>query len=336
MKEPVFFSVVIAVRNGARFIARTLNSVLNQTHRNFEVIIVNDGSTDQTEEIVEKYILQNTRLRLIHNSSGSGPSHARNCGIAQARGSWIAICDADDLWELQKLQVQADFIQSWLGDEPLAALGCSGYIINEKDKVIAKLPSFPNTLDEFKRHRESCEPFMMHHASTVFDKNLFWQVGGYRSNYAIGAEDCDLFTRLSDVGVVININQPLFSYRKHLSSSMLKATIEQFNDMERIKENTIRRRAGIEEISYEQFIEKIEHDLTQKQKNIRVRKQKGKFFYRVGAINLANGRYLMGTYNLTLAVLCDRELVFKGIKNSAKVALMKRLEQTAFSGQSTG
>jgi len=335
MPQPVFFSVVIAVRNGEKYIAKTLESILNQTYPNFDVIVVDDRSTDQTTAIVNHYCQQDYRLKLISNSFGVGPCHARNCGIAQAQGNWIAICDADDLWQSEKLQIQADFIENWHDSEPLVALGSAAHLINEKDKLISFLGAFPTTLAEFKQRRESCEPFMLHHASTVFNKDVFWQIGGYRVDYAIGAEDCDLFTRFADVGVVLNINQPLFQYRKHRSSSMLKNTIAQFNDVERIKENTIRRRNGLEELSHEQFLEQLDQKLTQAEKHTRLRLQRGKFLYRMGAINIANGRYLSGSYHLVLAMFCDHALVMNGIKNATKFLVFSSKGSTDKSEQAS-
>jgi hypothetical protein len=119
----------------------------------------------------------------------------------------------------------------------------------------------------------------------------------------------------------INIDQPLFFYRKHLGSSMLKNTIAQLNDMERIKENTLRRRNGMEEISHEQFVEQVEKNLTEDQKKVRFKRQKGKFLYRVGAINFVNGRYIPGLYHLILATFFDSALVLSGLKNVIKSKL---------------
>jgi glycosyltransferase involved in cell wall biosynthesis len=318
MSELIFFNVIIAVYNGEKFIAKTLESVLNQTYRHFDVTVVDDSSSDQTVTLVKQYCKQDSRIKLFRNKNNLGPCHARNYGVAHAQGNWIAICDQDDLWATQKLQVQANFIENWKGEEPLVALGTSGHTINEKDKVIAPLASFPNTLAEFKQHRESCEPFILHHTSTVFIKDLFLQIGGYRDDYVAGAEDCDLFTRLSDIGVVINIEQPLLFYRKHLGSLMFKNTIAQFNDMQRIKENTFRRRKGMDEISHEQFLKQIEENMTKEEKKLQFQRQKGKFLYRIGGINFTNGRYISGMYYLILAMFCDRSLVLSGLKNTAK------------------
>jgi glycosyltransferase involved in cell wall biosynthesis len=95
-------SVVVPAYNAGSFIAETLDSVLAQTYRDFEIIVVNDGSTDDTEQVLAGY---GNSIRVIDQENGGSP-RARNFGIEQADGDWIAFVDADDLWTPDKLQVQ--------------------------------------------------------------------------------------------------------------------------------------------------------------------------------------------------------------------------------------
>lgn len=101
------FSIIIPLYNKEQSITNTLNSVLNQTYKVFEVVIVNDGSTDKS---VEKVLaINDSRIRVIHQDN-QGVSSARNKGINEAKYDWIAFLDADDLWENNKLQLVADAI----------------------------------------------------------------------------------------------------------------------------------------------------------------------------------------------------------------------------------
>ncbi|MDE7180535.1 MAG: glycosyltransferase [Muribaculaceae bacterium] len=100
-------SVVIPLYNKASFIEETLRSVFNQSYANYEIIVVDDGSTDNGPEIVGQ--LKNARLRLI-SQPNSGVSVARNTGIREARGEYIAFLDADDIWKPDYLQTQNDLI----------------------------------------------------------------------------------------------------------------------------------------------------------------------------------------------------------------------------------
>jgi len=95
--ERPFFSVIVPVYNKGPHIRRSINSILNQSFRNFEIIIINDGSTDNSLEEILKF--KDYRIRLFQKiKPGPGPSPARNLGISQAKGEWIAFLDADDEW----------------------------------------------------------------------------------------------------------------------------------------------------------------------------------------------------------------------------------------------
>jgi glycosyltransferase involved in cell wall biosynthesis len=103
-------SVIIPAYNAERYIARTLESVLSQTYKNIEVLVTNDGSTDQTVEIVESFAEKDSRTRILHQPN-LGPSAARNCGIQSSKGEFIAFIDADDVWHKEKTQAQVECFQ---------------------------------------------------------------------------------------------------------------------------------------------------------------------------------------------------------------------------------
>jgi glycosyltransferase involved in cell wall biosynthesis len=327
MTEPIFFSIVMAVKNGEKYIAETLEAILSQTYRDFELIVVDDGSGDRTEEIIENYIKGDKRIRVVSNTSGaSGPARARNFGVSLANGTWIAICDADDLWQPEKLQIQADFIRDWQGDEPIVALGTSGYTINDSSKVLGPFKAYPITLEEFREFRSNAEPFLgFLHSSMVFDKKLFLQIGGYQLSYE-PAEDADLFTRLSELGVAMNIDRPLTSYRKHLGSLQFGNTIKQAYNTDRIKENSDRRRKGANELTYQEYVDFVKQKMTDAEFESFVRNQNGKYFYRVGAINLANGSYISGVFNLLRALLYDQALVTSSLNKIFKYKFSSALD----------
>jgi len=105
-------SVVIPMYNASKTIERCLDSVLEQTYLPYEIIIINDGSTDDSRAVVEEYIKRNTsklNIQLI-NQKNSGVSSARNRGIKESKGDWIAFLDSDDIWVKNKLEIQTTFI----------------------------------------------------------------------------------------------------------------------------------------------------------------------------------------------------------------------------------
>ena len=97
-------SVVVSTYNRSDLIGETIRSILDQTHQNIELIIVDDGSTDNTREVVESF--SNRRIKYIYTDNWGGPARPRNIGIREAKGDYIAFCDSDDYWDLRKLEVQ--------------------------------------------------------------------------------------------------------------------------------------------------------------------------------------------------------------------------------------
>jgi glycosyltransferase involved in cell wall biosynthesis len=103
-------SVIIPAYNAEKFIHETLQSVLNQTYTNFEIIVLNDGSTDKTKEIVEKFQLSDSRIKLI-NKVNTGVSDTRNLGMQKANGKYIALLDADDVWLPDNLEKKISVLE---------------------------------------------------------------------------------------------------------------------------------------------------------------------------------------------------------------------------------
>lgn len=103
-------SIIMPSYNTGRFIKETIESVLAQSYQNFELIIVDDCSTDNTDEVVEKY-LTDKRITYIKNDKNSGAAVSRNRALREAKGKWIAFLDSDDLWETQKLEKQIAFMR---------------------------------------------------------------------------------------------------------------------------------------------------------------------------------------------------------------------------------
>ena len=99
-------SVIIPTYNSAEYIAETLESVCAQTYRNIEILVIDDCSSDDTSEIVEKYATKDLRIRLIKLNENKGAANARNIGAKSAVGEWIAFLDSDDLWVPNKLEKQ--------------------------------------------------------------------------------------------------------------------------------------------------------------------------------------------------------------------------------------
>ncbi|HXF99752.1 MAG TPA: glycosyltransferase family A protein, partial [Bacteroidota bacterium] len=129
-------SVVIPAYNAEKYIRRTLESALAQTYEPFEVIVVDDGSTDATAEIVRDIAARDRRMRLLQKENG-GVATARNLGIQSSDGSLIAPLDADDVWYPSKLEEQMSLMQRC--DESVGLVYCWSKIIDEADRPIVDI-----------------------------------------------------------------------------------------------------------------------------------------------------------------------------------------------------
>ncbi|MFI3199899.1 MAG: glycosyltransferase [Eubacteriales bacterium] len=133
-------SVVVPVYNGEQYIRETIQSVQQQTYVNWELIIVDDGSTDATRAILQEYTV--SPIKVILQPSNLGVAKARNRGVEEARGRFIAFLDGDDLWEEQKLERQVAFAH-----EKNAAFLCTSYeYADEKGMGLGKIAHVPNTI----------------------------------------------------------------------------------------------------------------------------------------------------------------------------------------------
>lgn len=103
-------SIITPCYNGERYINETIDSVLNQTYKNFEMIIIDDGSKDNSSEIIKRYQLKDSRIKFLQQAN-AGSAAARNNGIRHAKGRYIALLDADDIWKKNFLKEQINFMQ---------------------------------------------------------------------------------------------------------------------------------------------------------------------------------------------------------------------------------
>lgn len=110
MKENTLISVIVPSFFSEKYIGECIESVIKQTHQNFELIIVDGMSKDKTIDIIKKYQLKDNRIMLIPNPNDNGPAQARSYGIKHSRGEYIAFIDSDDLWSEKKLELQLNFM----------------------------------------------------------------------------------------------------------------------------------------------------------------------------------------------------------------------------------
>lgn len=208
-------SVLMSCYNAERWLHEAIDSVLNQTFKNFELILVDDGSTDETWNIIKSYRVRDARIVTI-SKNNTGLADSLNVGIAQARGVWIARLDADDLSATTRLDEQRNYVH----DHPDIVLLGSGFVeIDEHGKKVLT-HKYPSDHRALVRHLEYSKRFFPH-SSAFYRTDIVRQVGGY--NHRIRrAEDLRLWLELSTRGTIACLSGPLVNIRKHSSQISLE------------------------------------------------------------------------------------------------------------------
>jgi glycosyltransferase involved in cell wall biosynthesis len=232
-------SVVMAVYNAADYLGEAIASVLSQTWRDFELIVVDDASTDSSSAILDR--VADPRLRVLRHVSNLGASLSRNDAIAAARGEYIAIMDADDICAPDRLARQVEYLDA----HPAAGLvGCAVYDnIDARGAVLytSLLPADNETIQNALMER-----WCFLHSSILFRKSLVASTGGYRTAFE-PAEDHDFVLRVAEKAELANLSEPLVTYR--LNHNGLTVVGHQYVDELRsiLIELARRRRAGVPE-----------------------------------------------------------------------------------------
>lgn len=205
-------SVLMPVYNAEEYLAEAIESILGQDFTDFELIAINDGSTDGSTEILEGYAHKDRRVAVLEQPNG-GIVSALNAGLAIARGAYVARMDADDVSAHNRFSKQVEFLESRLD---VAALGTQIRLIDPRGEVLWNV-SLPCEHEPIETKLLVSQGLAIPHASTMMRRSVVAAVNGYRSDYP-HAEDIDLFLRIAEVGKLANLNEVLYDYRMHLAS----------------------------------------------------------------------------------------------------------------------
>ena len=201
-------SVVIVTYNKAEVLADSIRSVLRQTYRNREILVVDDGSTDNTAELVRTF---GDQVRYLPKKNG-GTGSARNLGIQESQGEYVAFLDGDDLWLPRKLEMQMAAFEK---EPDLAAVQCSAYCVNNRLEVLEARTCHPR--------QDTLLDFLLFHnlpafaSCVVVPKKIFDQIGGFGTDLVI-LSDWDMACRLARVGTLRSVSDFLVLYRHYPSN----------------------------------------------------------------------------------------------------------------------
>lgn len=199
-------SVVIAAYNAEPYICACMDSILNQSYPNWEMWICDDASTDKTIEIVSEYALKDSRIHVLHNDTNLFAGMSRNKCINKSNGYYIAVQDADDISETNRLEVLVNAIE-----KSSCAFVSSGYYLFDENGIYKNI--VPKIKEPTREDFLFGTPFC--HAATLFTKECLAAVGGYRiSKETRRGQDYDMFMRLYAKGCRgINVDDLLYGYR---------------------------------------------------------------------------------------------------------------------------
>jgi glycosyltransferase involved in cell wall biosynthesis len=213
-------SVLMPVRNGERFIAEAIESILSQTLEDLELIILDDGSTDSTPKILEDLARRDDRIAIHRKSPGRNLSETLNLGASLAKAPLLARLDADDLALPDRLELQLRF----LDEHPqVTLLGGQALLIDENGREFGEA-HYP--LDDEALHEAllTTNPFV--HSAVVMRRDVFEEVGGYREIF-VHSEDLDLWLRIAEGRKLANLPETLVKYRLHGNQQTLRKQEDQ-------------------------------------------------------------------------------------------------------------
>ncbi len=215
--EKSLISVIMPAYNVERYIVQAIESILNQTYSNFELLICDDGSTDKTIEIVKTF--SDSRIKLFENNINRGNLQTTNFLFSQCKGDYIALQDADDYSVLNRLELQLDAFQN---NSKLGIVGSYYQLIDSTNKTFS-CGILPKSSDEIRiKMEKEVPPFL--YPSIMVKKSIANKVGSFQFFFnRKGYADFDWMARICEISEGINLPISLYFYRRHSDSFTMKA-----------------------------------------------------------------------------------------------------------------
>ena len=272
-------SVIIPAYNRVDFIDQTIRCVLDQSYPAVQLIVVDDGSSDGTMDRIKAY---GDRLELLVHpgNANRGQSASINMGLKQARGKYIAVLDSDDYWELNKLEIQVDYLER---HPDIGLVYSNGYGVDSEGNII-----YPIHPEDHVEHNDPNRVLLDCYLATTSqlrwcEKSVYDKVGGFEESFR-AAQDHDMVIRIAEVTRFAYLPDYLWYYRRHAGSISSTRQELRWQTGFRILERARRR------YPYAPTT---------------IRKRKAVLYYRMGRVHLAAHRYLNAFANFGKAFLFD-------------------------------
>jgi glycosyltransferase involved in cell wall biosynthesis len=233
-------SVVMPTYNGERFLRPAIESILHQTFRDLELILIDDGSTDNTPRILEEF--NDERIVVLRNERNLGIAGATNRGLAAARGEYVALQDHDDVSLPHRLRTEIEFLTAHV---EIAVVGSAATLIDDDGTAYADFPLPCDEIDIKWRLLFAGDAF--HYTSILVRRNALLEIGGYSEDPAFRfAEAYDPFSRIAIRHRVANLPEVLVLWRRHRGATSIQHTQEQSRSNEAISFRNVNLLAGLD------------------------------------------------------------------------------------------
>lgn len=229
-------SVVMSVYNADKYLKESIDSILQQTYTDFEFIIINDGSTDKTDEIINTYL--DKRIIYIKNKQNLGLPASLNKGIKLAKGKYIARMDSDDISLPIRFEKQLDYMEN---NPQCVLLGASVQFFGNKNKI-GKITGDSKEL--FYKYLTG--GIMVFHPVAMFRRSIVIENNEFYNEQYTSSQDFDLWNRLKHYGSVENLSEVLLNYRSHEESISSKKIKYQYANKLEIVEKEFKKEFGLE------------------------------------------------------------------------------------------
>lgn len=205
MKVPKI-SVVMPCHNSIAYLNQAIESILNQTYYDFEFVIVDDASADETWESLQLYVQKDKRIKIFHNKVNLGIAATRNFGLSQTSGEYYVVMDHDDISLPQRFERELSFLER---NKDYAVVGCQVEVIDENSRIVGvRKYKISNTeiFSIISLKSPLCNP------ATMIRKACLMEFNGYDVNFS-GSEDYDMWFKLATKYKLANLDETLFQYR---------------------------------------------------------------------------------------------------------------------------
>lgn len=213
-------SVLLPVYNAERYLAQAIESILQQSFADFEFLITDDGSTDRSRQIIERYAAQDERIQFLSREN-KGLIYTLNQMLEQAQGTFLARMDADDTATPDRLALQVNFLQQ---HPEVVCVGGAFNLMDSHGRIVQWIP-MPEGNDEIQQMLLIGRT-IINHPCALIRRSALLQIGGYDPSMRT-VEDLDMLLRLGEIGELANLPQVVLNYRFHTDSVSAKNLVFQ-------------------------------------------------------------------------------------------------------------